>query len=192
VIGVDFSSQALAIAMRKSNLLQANATWIQADVLDILDIAGDLDGLADLVYTGKGALNWVSNLGRWATTIARLLRPGGDLYIYEGHPLNRVWDSHAEARRLADDGRSYFDSEPRANDDFPASAVARYTPPGETPPKAWEYPWSLGDVVTSVCAAGLVIERLQEHPDQFWAQFSFTDAELARLPHTFSLFARRP
>jgi SAM-dependent methyltransferase len=47
------------------------------------------DGVADLVYTGKGALIWMPDIGAWAREAARLLRPGGHLFVYEGHPAVR-------------------------------------------------------------------------------------------------------
>jgi hypothetical protein len=160
---------------------------------DILDLPAELDGRAQLVYTGKGALPWVADLGRWAGGVARLLRPGGRFYVYDGHPLNWLWDVTARTHRLSKDGRGYFDQSPRANRDFPAVAVERYTPAGELAPKAWEYQWTIGQVVTALCEAGLLIDRLEEYPDQFWPQLRrISAAELARFPHSFSVLARLP
>lgn len=190
VIGVDLSSEMLDLARRKSDALRAQATWVQADVLQVPE---QLSGISDLVFTGGGALPWVSDLTRWAETVARLLRPGGRLFVSEGHPLNWVWDVDAASHRLTQDGRSYFDREPRPNDTFPASAIERFTPKGEQAPLAWEYQWNLGDVVTAVCDSGLRIERLEEHADQFWPKLqAIPEEDLARLPHAFSLLARAP
>ena len=41
----------------------------------------------DLVYTGIGALCWLPRIRDWAQTVATLLRPGGRLFIREGHPM---------------------------------------------------------------------------------------------------------
>jgi SAM-dependent methyltransferase len=190
VIGIDLSREMLALAAQKSQMLGARARWVHADVLNI---PAEFDRTADLVYTGKGALPWVADLGRWAGGVARLLRHGGRLYIYEGHPLTWMWDVTAGTHRLSGDGRSYFDRMPRANQDFPAAAVELYTPTGEQAPQAWEYQWTLGEIVTSLCDAGLHIERLEEHAEQFWPKFrKIPDAELQRLPHSFSVLARSP
>jgi ubiquinone/menaquinone biosynthesis C-methylase UbiE len=190
VIGVDFSRQMLALAERKSELLGARARWVHADVLEV---PHTLDGRADLVYTGKGALPWVSDLARWAGVVARLLKPGGRVYVHEGHPLNWVWDQNTASHQLSADGRGYFDRAPLANQDFPALAVQTHTPPGEEVAAAWEYQWTLGDVVSALSNAGLAIERLEEHAEQFWPQLRrIPDAELMRLPHSFSLVARLP
>src|SRR5690349_2257087 len=55
VVGVDISDLHIANAERKSDALGMPARWIRAD---LLDTPAELDGTADLVYTGKGALNW--------------------------------------------------------------------------------------------------------------------------------------
>lgn len=190
IIGVDISREMLALASRKAAAVGRAARWIQAEVLDL---PADLDGSADLVYTGKGALPWVSDLNRWAANVFRMLRPGGRLFVHEGHPLNWVWAPDATHHQLREDARSYFDSVPRANEDFPARAVEAQTRAGDAVPLAWEYQWTLGQVVTALALAGLRLERLAEHAQHFWPQFRAVPAEeLARLPHTYSLLARRP
>lgn len=190
IIGVDVSREMLALATRKAAAVGRAARWIHAEVLAL---PAELDATADLVYTGKGAIPWVSDLGRWAGGIFRILRPGGRLFVHEGHPLNWVWDPAAPHHELSADGRGYFDAAPRANDDFPARAVEAHTPAGEAVPQAWEYQWTLGQVVTALSEAGLRIERLAEHGAHFWPQFAtIPQAEQARLPHSYSVLARRP
>lgn len=189
VVGIDISSVMLQQAERKTELLGASARWVQSEVLAVPEGFNDT---ADLVYTGKGALPWVNDLNQWAHVVARLLKPDGVLYVYEGHPLNAVWETEASTHVMREDGRGYFGKVPIANEDFPAAAVARYTPEGETPPTAWEWQWTLGDVVTAVAGAGLTIEHLEEHPNHFWDQFpNLSKQEEARLPHTYSLLARK-
>src|SRR4029079_14333673 len=59
VIGVDFSPRMLALAARLSAATGAPARWIEADVLET---PAELDGTADLVYTGRGSIIWVQVL----------------------------------------------------------------------------------------------------------------------------------
>jgi SAM-dependent methyltransferase len=188
VVGVDISGAMLAIARRKAERLGAPASWHQCDVLHA---PHDLDGTADLVYTGKGALQWVMDLGAWGAVVARLLRPGGRLYLFEGHPLDWLWDPEAPDFRLRP-GADYFSPSARANTTFPASAIERAIPPGASPPPALERQWTLGAVLDAVLGAGLILERLDEFPDQYWPQFPAIPPErAARLPHTFALTARK-
>lgn len=190
VVGLDTSARMLDQARRKAELLDAPATWIQTDVLEPPDA---LHGTADLVYTGKGALPWIRDLEAWGRVVARLLKEGGRLYLFEGHPLDWVWEPDAPGYELRSDGGDYFFEGSRANRDFPASAVARPVRAGDDVPEAVEWQWTLGQIVTSIARAGLRLERLQEHPDGYWPKYRAMPQEVAaRLPHTFSLLARKP
>ena len=190
VVGLDLSSRMVEQAQRKSEALDAPARWIEADVLNA---PTDLDGTADLVYTGKGALPWVADLERWADVVLRILKGGGVLYIFEGHPLDWVWEPEEDGYVLRSDGGNYVDRRPRPNRDFPGNAVARRALPGEMVPEAVEFQWTLGQIVTSLAGAGLRIVRLEEHPLQYWPRYGrMAEDTLHRLPHTFSLLAQKP
>ncbi len=39
------------------------------------------------MYTGIGALCWLPSVVRWAQVVSALLKPGGFLFIREGHPM---------------------------------------------------------------------------------------------------------
>jgi SAM-dependent methyltransferase len=189
VIGVDISESMLALAERKAQLLGAPATWIHSNVLTV---PAELNGTADLVYTGKGALPWVMDLERWAATIERLLKPGGRLFVFEGHPLNWVWEPEASEFKLRADGGDYFGAEPRANRDFPASSLEQEAALASPAPRARERQWTLGEVVTRLAEAGLTLERMEEYAEQYWPLFrAIPEAMIQRLPHTFSLCMRK-
>ena len=191
-VGVDGSGAMLALAREKARRLDAPEGRVRFVEADVLAPPADLAGWADVLLTGAGALPWVADLARWAGVVARLLAPGGRLVLYEAHPLNWVWDPRAADVRFRA-GRSYFDRDATPNDDFPARAVERFAPAGGDVPRAWERQWTLGAVVTAVVAAGLVVERLEEFAEHFWPEFpDVPAAELARLPHSFLLVARRP
>jgi SAM-dependent methyltransferase len=180
VVGVDISARMIASARRRSDALGAPATWLRADVLKTPQ---ELDGTADLVYTGKGALPWVMDLAVWAGTVSRLLRPGGLLYLFDGHPLDWVWDESASDYGLHPEYGDYFSPVHRA-DRWPAPLL----PDGEGAPRAREHQWTLGEIVSALADAGLRLRRLEEHPVLYWDQFPELRPELApRLPHSFSL-----
>jgi SAM-dependent methyltransferase len=92
VIGIDISARMIDVARRKSDALAAPAQWFCCDVLLTPQ---SLDGTADLIYTSRGALPWIVDLAAWAQVVMRLLRPGGRLLIFEGHPLDWVWNKSA-------------------------------------------------------------------------------------------------
>ncbi len=66
VIGIDFSPRMLDLARRLTAAVHAPARWIESDVLDT---PHDLDGTADLVYTGRGSLMWLADLDAWAAVL---------------------------------------------------------------------------------------------------------------------------
>jgi SAM-dependent methyltransferase len=182
VVGVDISERMIAVARRKASALGAPATFVPRA----------FDRTADLVYTGKGALPWMMNLDAWAAVVARLLAPGGTLYVHEGHPLDWVWDLEAEDYRLSARTGYYFQREPVPDRNWPATADVVRERAAEEDLHVHERQWTLGQVVTAVAAAGLRIERLEEHPEPFWDQFPHLRPELAPLlPHSYSLVARR-
>ncbi|HLK59038.1 MAG TPA: class I SAM-dependent methyltransferase [Chthonomonadaceae bacterium] len=179
VVGVDISERLLASARRKAEALGAPASWYGCDILQTPEV---LNGTADLVYTGKGAICWMMDIAAWAAVVARLLKPGGRLFLYEGHPLNGVWDTEAGSYVLHPEDGNYFSDQIKEGLPIEGSAaVARH-----------RY-WTLGQVLNSVCGAGLKIERFQEYPEPFWNEFPNMPAETQhRLPHAYALLARKP
>ncbi len=177
VIGVDITQRLIAVARRKTLALGASATW---HCCDILKTPAILDGTADLVYTGKGALCWMTDLEAWARVVARLLVPGGRFFIYESHPLDWVWDVGATEFVLDREHGNYF------SDKFRNSLFS------VTEPTPHYRQWTMSQIVNTLIAAGLVIERLDEYPEPFWGQFPhIPDKALCRLPHTFALMAHK-
>ncbi|WP_147375148.1 methyltransferase domain-containing protein [Jiangella rhizosphaerae] len=134
-------------------------------------------GCADLVYTGKGALIWLPDLAAWARDVARLLRPGGTLFVHEAHPAVPLWTWDADEPRIRPD-RGYFERQ-HVNDTFPARGAV-------------ESQATLGEIVTAVVAAGLELRHLAEYPDPFWRPGGVDAAAWrGRLPNAFSLLALR-
>ena len=85
VTGLDFSEPALAVAQRLAVQHGASIDYVLSDVDGAVEALGA--ERFDLVYTGIGALCWLPDVRRWATIVAALLRPGGSLFIREGHPM---------------------------------------------------------------------------------------------------------
>lgn len=189
VVGVDISEKMLAVARRKTAALGAAACWY---CCDILDTPHELDHTADLVYTGRGALPWMMDIQAWAGVAARLLKPGGTLYVFEGHPLDWVWDMDASSYQLSSRTGDYFSETIAKDRGWPmfSTAIQEYTPKDRL--HVHERQWTLGEIMNSLIAQGLRLEHFEEHPDLFWNQFPHLPPELAsRLPHTFSLLMRK-
>lgn len=122
------------------------------------------------------------DLTAWAEVVARLLVPGGQLYIYEDHPLNWVWDTQVSEYTFDTQYGNYF-----------SDALKDGLFQKQTAFAARQRHWTLGQIVNSIAGAGLRIEELQEFPEVFWDQFpNMSPHTLGRLPHMFGLLARQP
>jgi SAM-dependent methyltransferase len=174
VVGVDYSAVAVRAAQRRADALGVPCRYLLA----ALPGAPLRDGCADLVYTGKGALIWMPDLAAWARDAARLLVPGGRLFVYEGHPAVPLWTWDADEPRIRPD-RSYF-ARTVVNDSFPAGGAVE-----------WQH--TLGAVVTAVADAGLSVVHLAEYPEPFWRMGGVSAAAWnGRLPNAYSLLAVKP
>ncbi|HLK56108.1 MAG TPA: class I SAM-dependent methyltransferase [Chthonomonadaceae bacterium] len=189
VVGVDISERMIAVARRKTEVLGANASWYCSDALQAPHI---LDGTADLVYTGCGALPWMMDIRAWAQVVARLLKPGGRVFVFEGHPLDWVWNSDAIGYEFDTERGDYF-SEQLDDRRWPAPVLARLDLPEDKRPSAREHQWTLGQILNSLVAAGLHLEHFSEHPEPYWDLFpNMPEDAVRRLPHTFALLMSKP
>lgn len=185
VVAVDFSEVTTGAAARRSRALGASVGFVVGDALAV-PLRSEV---ADLVYTGKGALMWLADLSVWAVEVARLLVRGGHLFVFEEHPAASLWTGDDQTPGLRVD-RTYFGGT-RVNDTFPASAIRRFSDdPGLV---AVEWQWTMADLVNAVVGAGMSIMRLDEYPEPFWRPADGTNAAAwnGTLPNSMSLLARR-
>jgi SAM-dependent methyltransferase len=188
VVGIDFSPRMLDLARRLAEATGAPARWIESDVLAT---PHELDGTADLVYTGRGSLLWLQDLDAWAAVVARLLSPSGRFVLFEGHPLEWLFDVDAEGRWVATD-YDYFGG-PEASKGWAPEYIDRLSIADAD--QSWKFAraWTLGEVITSLLQAGLRLERVAEHPIDWWGGHADVRVEdRGRIPLSFSVVARGP
>lgn len=187
VVGVDFSPRMLDLARRLTAATGAPASWVEADVLDV---PHDLDGTADLLYTGRGSLMWLQDLDAWAAVLRRLLAPEGRLVIFEGHPAEWLFDADQDGGWILT-GYDYFGG-PEASRGWAPEYIDRLSiPDGE---QHWKFAraWTLGEVVTALVRSGLRLTEVAEHPVDWWAGHrDVRPEERGRLPLSFSVTATR-
>ena len=187
VIGVDIAEEHTANARWTAEALGADAEFHCADVLDPPAV---LDGRADLVYTGRGAINWVADIEAWAAVVARLLVPGGVLHLFDDHPFTWLVDQRDGDLVLT--GHDYHGTAVSARG-WTSEYIGDLGLAEEDLAVMHERLWRISDVVNALVGAGLVIERVGEHPDAYWDNLSTVgQATRRRLPMTFSVMARMP
>jgi SAM-dependent methyltransferase len=187
VVGVDSSDVHIANARQLSAMLNAPAVWYRCDALDT---PHELDGEADLVYTGQGALCWLHDLTAWAQVIYRLLKPGGVFHVLDDHPITWLFDLNAETYVLTDS--NYFTYEEHSRG-WPSSYIGTLAIPLEEQTVKHERVWPIASVFQALRQAGLIVDYLGEHVEPYWNVFPNLKAELrGKIPLTFSIKAYRP
>ena len=193
--GLDFSPAALVEARRLASRAGAAVDYVEAEVYDAVEILGP--GSYDFVFTGIGALCWLPDIRRWAGVVAGLLRPGGRLFLREGHPV--LW-ALADARpdHLLALEFPYFQRDEPIVWDEAGSYVATDAAFTHTRTHTWSH--GLGEVVTALFDAGMQITALVEHDSVPWEALPGQMEHLPggewrvadrpwRLPHTYTLQA---
>ncbi|MEU8813326.1 class I SAM-dependent methyltransferase [Actinoplanes sp. NPDC048796] len=194
--GLDFSPKSLEQARRIAADAKADIRFVQADVYDAVEAVGD--GY-DLVYTGVGALCWLPDIRRWARTVAALLRPGGRLFIREGHPVLWALDYERDDDLLVLT-EPYFETAAPQIYDEPGTYVETDTAFTHSVTHEWNH--GLGEIVTALLEAGMTITGLVEHTSVPWHALERTMVDIGdgefqlrdkpnRLPHTYTLQAVR-
>lgn len=170
--------------------------YVEADVYDAAEVLGR--ERFDLVYTGIGALCWLPSVTRWAQVVAALLRPGGELFIREGHPV--LW--------ALDDPRDddlvvlrfpYFETE-GVHFSEPDTYVDQAEPLAS--PDIVHFNHGLSEIFNALWSAGMEITLFDEHMTVPWNAMgdAMVDAgggefrlrrEPERLPCSYTLRARR-
>ncbi|MFD7166753.1 class I SAM-dependent methyltransferase [Streptomyces violascens] len=155
VTGVDFSPEAIDQAGQLAQLADLEAEF---RCTEVYGLPAELDGRFDIVYVSFGSVVWLPDIARWARAAARLLAPGGILYVAEYHPVVHTLDFD-DATREPVVRYPYFDrAQPIAHE-----LRGTYTDSADDVAESG-YTWahSLGAIVTSVLDAGLRLDFLHE------------------------------
>lgn len=187
VVGVDISDVHIENARKTSAALNAPAEWLRCD---LLDTPRRLDHTADLVYTGRGALCWLHDLNGWAAAIFRLLKPGGTFHVLDTHPFTWLVDFEADQLRFA--GTPYFNYS-ESSQGWPAAYIGDSLGiPAAQQALKHERLWTLSEIINSLIQAGLVIDALGEHSEDYWDSLpNLPQAQKNLIPLTFSILAHR-
>ena len=161
--GLDFSAAALAEARRLAARIGAGVEFVEADVYDAATVLGA--GRFDLVFTGIVALCWLPSIRRWAHVVAGLLRPGGRLFLREGHPM--LWslaDVRPDGLLVVDS--PYFERDEPTIWDEGGTYVETDVIFTQNVTHEWNH--GLGEIVTALQDAGMDLTGLVEHDSAPW------------------------
>jgi SAM-dependent methyltransferase len=166
-----------------------DADFYCADIYALPDVIGST---FDIVYTSYGVICWLPDIARWAEVVSHFTKPGGVFYMVDFHP---VIEGIGDGPEPEFDGTYFYRAEP-----VEWRSKGTYAQPG-APVSNRSYQWrhSVGDIVSALTSAGLIIEFLHEHPDvhEQMRQWMVRDdsgrwqAPHQALPVLFSIKARK-
>lgn len=151
VTGIDLSDDSIALAKQTAQDLQLKAEFICCDLYDTPET---LNNSFDMVFTSYGTIGWLPDIKRWASVVARVLKPGGRFVFTEFHPVVWMYDNDFTHVQY-----SYFNHEPivesnvgtYANEDAPIT----YQTVG------WNH--GLAEVLQALLDEQLQLQNMQEY-----------------------------
>jgi len=186
-VGFDISDEAVAEASDRAARTGIACAYVRSD---IYEIPTEYRSRFDLALFTAGALGWLPDLPGAMQAAAELLRAGGRLLLHEMHPVSEMLpfddDPDADPLRIIS---PYFKREPYVeygNLDY----VGRQ-PYASDKPQYW-FVHTLADILNAVIGAGLIIERLDEYPEDISAGHRRVEQAGAGVPLSYLLQARRP
>ncbi len=196
--GLDFSGASLAQARLLAQRAGPPVAFVEGTVDDAVGLLGSES--FDLVFTGIGALCWLPRIADWAHTVATLLRPGGRLFLREGHPMLWALDDPRPDGLLVVEHPYVERDEPLVWEEG-GTYVQTDQVFSTTVTHEWNH--GLGEIVTALLENGMQLTMLVEHDSVPWdalpgmmQQVPGGEWRLAdrpwRLPHSYTLQATRP
>jgi SAM-dependent methyltransferase len=178
--GLDFSPSALVGARALAVRARADVRFVDGDLYDAVDLLGAQQ--FDLVYTGIGAICWLPSIRRWAQVVAGLLRPGGRLFMREGHPaLWSMSDPRPDGLLVVE--YPYFET-----DGVLFREETTYGGEGTvSAPESVSFNHGLGEIFTALRDAGLTMTSFEEHREVPWNPLGEAMVESAEFPGEFVL-----
>ncbi len=163
--GLDLSPRSIEQARALAAAAGADIPYVVGDVYSAPNLLPH--HAFDLVYTGVGALCWLPRIDRWADVVTTLLRPGGMLFVREGHPM--MW-----ALDRTDDGElavryPYFEHEHPQVFDEEGTYVTTDREFSHTVSHSWNH--GLAEIITALLARGMELVHLEEHRSIPWKAF---------------------
>jgi SAM-dependent methyltransferase len=157
---LDFSKPALEAAAELAKELGHELETIESDVYSTPE---QLNHSFDFVFTGIGALCWLPNISQWGEVVSRLLKPGGFVFLREGHPmLWSIGDSKPSGELVVEvdyfEGQAYHDAE---QESYAGEGTIQY-------PENISFNHGLAEVFNALWSNGLDIKVFEEHRSVPW------------------------
>lgn len=158
VTGLDFSDRSIAKARELAHECGLAARFVCADIYRAPE---EIAEQFDRVVTTEGVLPWLPDVRAWAEVVATMLRPGGEFYLREFHPVAQTLDAASDDSGMPVFRYPYFS----AGAGICSGSTGSYAVPhASLETVSYEWPHTLGEVVQALLDAGLSLTAMREFP----------------------------
>ncbi len=161
-VGLDFSHDAIVVARALAAETNAPMTFVESPVYDACEVMDQ--GQFDLVYTTCGVINWLPDIGRWASVVAALLKPGGRVYLRDTHPILYALDEDRLPGEVVLKYPYTERGQPLAMDE--ESSYAGEGTMANT--RTYEWNHSVAEIIQAMIEAGLTITEVADENILEW------------------------
>ena len=178
-VGFDLSENFLE---QGRQLAEASGQPLELVCASVYDIGASYTNGFDVVYVTVGVLGWLPDLPRFFGVVERLLQSGGQLFLYDQHPMLGMFD-----RDILEIDSSYFRSEPFGNE-----ALPDYMDPAQTgSAESYWFQHTLSSIIGLCLQLGLHVTHFEEHEHDLSTTYrAFQDYE-HKPPLSYSLVAEK-
>ena len=183
-VGFDICDEAIEDARKRAEMFSIE---VEFQIQSVYDISEEFFHCFDLVYITIGALTWMPDLQEFFGVVRKLLRTGGELFIYEQHPFSEIlpWDVAGEGVKPQIEN-SYF------HDDYFMSreGLDYYGNESYEAPETYEFAHTLSDIISAIIENGFCITLFNEYEDDISNGFGWVKRSGLRLPLSYILTAK--
>jgi ubiquinone/menaquinone biosynthesis C-methylase UbiE len=180
-VGFDISDEFIDQAKKLAGAGGADVEFVRVNVYDI---PSEYNVQFDLVYITIGVFGWLPDIDGFFDVISRLLKPGGQLFIYEMHPILNMYEAEQGLEVVS----SYFRTEPlfeeRGPDYFDPSQVVEGA--------SYWFQHKLSDVIGACLDHGLNLTHFREYDHDISMVYANFEKLEKKPPLSYSLIARKP
>jgi len=190
-IGFDISDEAIKEANRLQTISGLDCSFIRTDIYDLVE---KYNNSFDLVYISVGVLGWLSELDRFFKIVSNMLKPRGQLMIYEMYSFLDMLEAYElrELNRKNEPGTplairySYFRVEPWIeNSGIDYIGKTRYESKLH-----FNFTHKLSDILNAIIRNGITITEFTEYAHDISAVFKHLENE-RKVPLCYMLIGEK-
>lgn len=167
-------------------LAKAGGLDVEFVCTDVYDIDDGFARCFDLVTITIGVLGWMPDLQRFFSVVAKLIKPGGALFIYEQHPiLEMIEPGDADAPIVWE--LSYFNKKPYVE----TGGFDYYGGEKYDAKPATSFSHTMAEIVMAGIDNGLAVEHFEEFPHHISNTWWNMENSGIGLPMCYTLVLRK-